>query len=71
MKYILPVKYGIILKHIILDFTNGFIIDLIGELEVLLEASIRLSKAEADKNCEPCQRFYKEGLLTSFTKVRY
>ena len=40
-----------------------------GELEVLLEASIRLSKAEADKNCEPCQRFYREGLLTSFTKV--
>ena len=59
-----------LLKHILLDFTNYLIINLIGELEVLLEASIRLSKAEADKNCEPCQRFYREGLLTSFTKVR-
>ena len=42
-----------------------------GELEVLLEASIRLGKAEVDSKCEPCQRFYREGLLTSFTKVRF
>ena len=41
-----------------------------GELEVLLEASIRLSRAGFDTKCEPCQRFYREGLLTSFTKVR-
>ena len=41
----------------------------IGELEVLLEASIRLSKAGIDRKYEPCQRFYREGLLTSFTKV--
>ena len=43
----------------------------IGELEVLLEASIRLSKAGVDRKYEPCQRFYREGLLTSFTKVRF
>ena len=41
-----------------------------GELEVLLEASIRLSRAGFDTKSEPCQRFYREGLLTSFTKVR-
>jgi ubiquitin carboxyl-terminal hydrolase 9/24 len=41
-----------------------------GELEVLLDYSIRLTRAGgADKNCEPCQRFYREGLLISFTKI--
>lgn len=41
-----------------------------GELEVLLDYSIRLTKAGgADRNCEPCQRFYREGLLISFTKI--
>ena len=41
-----------------------------GELEVLLEYSIRLAKAGgADKNCPPCQLFYREGLLISFTKI--
>lgn len=40
-----------------------------GELEVLLEYSIKLTKAGADKSCEPCQRFFREGLLISFTKI--
>ena len=41
-----------------------------GELEVLLDYSIRLTRAGgSDKNCEPCQRFYREGLLISFTKI--
>lgn len=40
-----------------------------GELEVLLEYSIKLTKSGVDKSCEPCQRFYREGLLISFTKI--
>jgi ubiquitin carboxyl-terminal hydrolase 9/24 len=40
-----------------------------GELEVLLDYSIKLTRAGADKNCQPCQRFYREGLLISFTKI--
>lgn len=41
-----------------------------GELEVLLDTSINLAKVnQADKRCEPCMRFYREGLLTSFTKI--
>ena len=40
-----------------------------GELEVLLETSISLAKVKADKRCEPCMRFYREGLLVSFTRI--
>ena len=40
-----------------------------GELEVLLETSINLAKAKVDKKCEPCMRFYREGLLVSFTRI--
>lgn len=40
-----------------------------GELEVLLEASIALAKRGVDHLCEPCQRFYREGLTISFTKI--
>lgn len=40
-----------------------------GELEVLLEASINLAKRGLDVSSEPCQRFYREGLTTSFVKV--
>ncbi len=29
----------------------------------------RLTKSGIDKSCEPCQRFYREGLLISFTKI--
>ena len=39
------------------------------ELEALLIASIDLAKQGLDINCEPCQRFYREGLTVSFTKV--
>ena len=40
-----------------------------GELEVLLDYSIALAKVGADKRCEPCMRFYREGLLVSFTRI--
>ena len=41
-----------------------------GELEVLLETSVTLAKlGKADKRCEPCLRFYREGLLVSFTRI--
>lgn len=40
-----------------------------GELEVLLDAAIALSRKHMDHMCEPCQRFYREGLTTSFTKI--
>ena len=40
-----------------------------GELEVLLETSVSLAKAKADKRCEPCMRFYRDGLLVSFTRI--
>ena len=40
-----------------------------GELEVLLEASIALAKKGLDVSCEPCQRFYRDGLVVSFTKI--
>lgn len=41
-----------------------------GELEVLLDTSIGLAKAgHADKRCEPCMRFYKDGLVVSFTRI--
>ncbi|XP_078379070.1 ubiquitin carboxyl-terminal hydrolase 9X-like isoform X2 [Oculina patagonica] len=40
-----------------------------GELEVLLEASIKLSRAELDTKSEECQRFFRDGLTTSFHKI--
>lgn len=40
-----------------------------GELELLLDASIALAKRGVDHLCEPCQRFYREGLTISFTKI--
>lgn len=40
-----------------------------GELEVLLDATIRLCKQGYDTRSEPCQRFIREGLTTSFTKI--
>ena len=40
-----------------------------GELEVLLDATIRLCKQGYDVRSEPCQRFIREGLTTSFTKI--
>lgn len=40
-----------------------------GELEVLLEASISLCKRGLDTKSEACQRFFKEGLTISFTKI--
>lgn len=39
------------------------------ELEVLLDASIALASAGHDESDELCQRFYREGLTTSFTKI--
>ncbi|CAH1782281.1 unnamed protein product [Owenia fusiformis] len=40
-----------------------------GELEVLLEAAIDLCKKDEDTKSEPCQRFFREGLTISFTKI--
>lgn len=40
-----------------------------GELEVLLDAAIALSRRGQDHLSEPCQRFYRDGLTTSFTKI--
>ncbi|XP_071799117.1 ubiquitin carboxyl-terminal hydrolase 9X-like isoform X1 [Asterias amurensis] len=40
-----------------------------GELEVLLESSINLCKKGADVRSEACQRFFRDGLTTSFTKI--
>lgn len=40
-----------------------------GELEVLLEASIALARDGRDVRSEPCQRFFREGLTISFTKI--
>lgn len=40
-----------------------------GELEVLLDAAIKLCKEGLDLRSEPCQRFFREGLTTSFTKI--
>ncbi|GBN83734.1 putative ubiquitin carboxyl-terminal hydrolase FAF-X [Araneus ventricosus] len=37
-----------------------------GELEVLLDAAINLSKLGLDTRSEACQRFYRDGLTTSF-----
>ncbi|XP_030838236.1 probable ubiquitin carboxyl-terminal hydrolase FAF-X isoform X3 [Strongylocentrotus purpuratus] len=40
-----------------------------GELEVLLEAAIELSKKNLDIRSESCQRFFRDGLTISFTKI--
>ncbi|XP_070258877.1 ubiquitin carboxyl-terminal hydrolase 9X isoform X2 [Myotis yumanensis] len=40
-----------------------------GELEVLLEAAIDLSKKGLDVKSEACQRFFCDGLTVSFTKI--
>ncbi|ESN99989.1 hypothetical protein HELRODRAFT_176291 [Helobdella robusta] len=39
------------------------------ELEVLLDASIDLCRRGLDTKSEACQRFFREGLTISFTKV--
>lgn len=39
------------------------------ELEKLLKASINLAVRGLDTHCEPCQRFIREGLTISFTKI--
>ena len=31
--------------------------------------SLALAKVGADKRCEPCMRFYRDGLLVSFTRI--
>jgi len=40
-----------------------------GELELLLEHSIELCKRGVDTQSEPCQRFFRDGLTISFTKI--
>ncbi|XP_061435835.1 probable ubiquitin carboxyl-terminal hydrolase FAF-X [Lethenteron reissneri] len=40
-----------------------------GELEVLLEAAIDLCKKGLDLKSEACQRFFRDGLTISFTKI--
>ncbi|GFU01705.1 probable ubiquitin carboxyl-terminal hydrolase FAF-X [Nephila pilipes] len=40
-----------------------------GELEVLLDAAINLNKLGLDTRSEACQRFYRDGLTISFTKI--
>nr|CAD7574966.1 unnamed protein product [Timema californicum] len=39
------------------------------ELEVLLQASIELCRKGLDVHSEACQRFFREGLTVSFTKI--
>lgn len=39
------------------------------ELECLLNYAIKLSQAGVDYECEPCVRFYRDGLTVSFTKI--
>ncbi|XP_053689381.1 probable ubiquitin carboxyl-terminal hydrolase FAF [Sabethes cyaneus] len=39
------------------------------ELECLLNAAIKLSEAGIDSQCEPCVKFYREDLTTSFMKI--
>ncbi|XP_030747882.1 probable ubiquitin carboxyl-terminal hydrolase FAF-X isoform X2 [Sitophilus oryzae] len=39
------------------------------ELEILLKASIDLAKKNLDTKSEACQRFFREGLTISFTKI--
>lgn len=39
------------------------------ELECLLNVAIELTQAGIDHECEPCLRFYSEGLTNSFAKI--
>ncbi|KAI5714812.1 hypothetical protein M8J77_005865 [Diaphorina citri] len=39
------------------------------ELECLIKAAIELCKTNSDVDSEPCQRFFREGLSISFTKI--
>lgn len=39
------------------------------ELECLLNAAIKLSQAGIDGDCEPCLKFYRDELSTSFIKI--
>ena len=39
------------------------------ELEILLDASIELCKQGLDTKSEACQRFFRDGLMASFTKI--
>lgn len=39
------------------------------ELECLLNAAISLSQAGVDSECEPCMKFYRDELSTSFIKI--
>ena len=39
------------------------------ELETLLDYSIELSRAGIDTKSDHCQKFYRDGLLTSFAKI--
>ncbi|XP_077293704.1 ubiquitin carboxyl-terminal hydrolase-like faf isoform X2 [Arctopsyche grandis] len=39
------------------------------ELEVLLDAAIAFASDGRDVNCAACQRFYRNGLTVSFTKI--
>lgn len=39
------------------------------ELECLLNSAIELTQAGIDHECEPCMRFYRDGLLISFQKI--
>jgi len=40
-----------------------------GQLEILLDASIQLCKRGLDIKSEHCQRFFREGLTVSFSKI--
>ncbi|KAG8178428.1 hypothetical protein JTE90_019137 [Oedothorax gibbosus] len=40
-----------------------------GELEVILDTSIQLCKQGLDTRSEACQRFFRDGLTISFTKI--
>lgn len=39
------------------------------ELECLLNYAIKLTLAGLDQECEPCIRFYRDEMTTSFTKI--
>lgn len=39
------------------------------ELECLLNAAIKLSEGNVDNECEPCLKFYRDELTTSFIKI--
>lgn len=39
------------------------------ELECLLNAAIKLSQVGVDSECEPCLKFYRDELSTSFIKI--